>query len=242
MVTPKVISGAAAGQHTCCDATDGKGNDKLCVAESFSGPAVPGWLLAHVACMVLGWVVLLPAGVSIAAFGKERFGDGQWFAHHRSLQTMGLLVATGGALLAITNVSSHADSSHTIIGLFVMVLAWLQPLNAFMRPHATAAGEVATAARKSWETLHKTAGRSALVLAVLNLALGSRAANAYLGQGNSLAQKGWFAFALGVLVLCQLFVKMARKGKEEESGTAKPAEGKPQDEEMNYLVVPGDKR
>lgn len=42
-------------------------------------------ILAHIVLMSLGWLLFLPAGISIAALGRDHFPS-SWFAFHRGLQ------------------------------------------------------------------------------------------------------------------------------------------------------------
>lgn len=42
-----------------------------------------------------------------------------------------------------------------IMGLVVMILGWLQPLNAFIRPHPAAKNEEKPKKRLVWEIVHK---------------------------------------------------------------------------------------
>merc|ERR1712039_311414 len=60
---------------------------------------------------------------------------------------------------------------HGLIGLIVMTLGVLQPLNAVVRPH----GEGAM--RTTWEMMHKNIGRSAIVFGLLNCTFGAMVAS-----------------------------------------------------------------
>ena len=55
----------------------------------------------------------------------------------------------------------------------VMILGLLQPLNAFLRPHAPEGEETKSNARFAWEILHKSTGWLAVLLAVPTIVLGT---------------------------------------------------------------------
>jgi len=68
--------------------------------------------------------------------------------------------------------SDRAAKSHAVIGCVVMSLGLLQPLNAFLRPHKEAGGDISPA-RRIWEVVHKGSGYVALFLAAVNIVLGT---------------------------------------------------------------------
>lgn len=63
----------------------------------------------------------------------------------------------------------------------MFLLGLLQPLNAALRPHKAAPGQVVTAERVAWEWLHKGVGYTVLLLGVGAVATGLAAAGA--GEG-----------------------------------------------------------
>ena len=62
--------------------------------------------------------------------------------------------------------------AHGAMGLIVMILGLLQPLNAFFRPH-NQPGEEKSKHRQYWEYVHKGSGYFAIVLAVPTIFLGT---------------------------------------------------------------------
>ncbi len=61
-----------------------------------------------------------------------------WFKYHRIIQSVGLVVAIIAFILALSMIKgSHFDEPHHRLGLVVMILGILQPLNALIRPHPT---------------------------------------------------------------------------------------------------------
>lgn len=139
--------------------------------------------LAHGSLMMIGWGLLLPSGAIIAKFFKHR-PNGLWFKLHRSIQIVGLSLALIGWIIALTQFNVFGDKGfnnyrHGIMGMIVMVLGLLQPLNAFFRPHPPSTDQngesvaAPTTARIMWEYFHKGSGWLAVVLAIPTIALGT---------------------------------------------------------------------
>ncbi|XP_060068247.1 uncharacterized protein LOC132548400 [Ylistrum balloti] len=129
------------------------------------------WILLHGIFMMLGWGCLLIWGAIIARYfnGKGKV----WFIFHVSFQVSGLLLATVGVVFAVISVQSkHFMFAHGAIGLLVMLLGFLQPVNACFRGKRPEKGEIKTLRRKIWEILHHFSGYIAIVLAVVNISLG----------------------------------------------------------------------
>eukprot|EP01064_Diplonema_japonicum_P028918 TRINITY_DN454_c1_g1_i1.p1 TRINITY_DN454_c1_g1~~TRINITY_DN454_c1_g1_i1.p1 ORF type:complete len:547 (+),score=114.30 TRINITY_DN454_c1_g1_i1:45-1685(+) len=123
--------------------------------------------ILHGVFMFLAWGVCCNFGVLIGRYWKA--GDPKWFQAHRALMSIGLLLAIIGFGLIIPSVQSkHFMFAHGGIGLAVMIVGLLQPLNAFVRPHKAPASTLRTV----WELVHKNAGRLALLLANINIILG----------------------------------------------------------------------
>jgi hypothetical protein len=147
----------------------------------------PRLLKAHAVLMTLSWGILLPFGVLIAMTCRDVPPKGWWFKMHRVIQSTGLLVAIMAFIIVIQmvqkkNPDGHytgPHEAHMVTGLVVMIIGILQPLNAFIRPHATpdrhdssgrfvGAGEK-TMGRAMWEFVHKGLGRFAVVVGPLNV-------------------------------------------------------------------------
>lgn len=77
---------------------------------------------AHGVLMTLGWGVFIPLGIVMA--NSLRFKTPFWFHCHRVLQTLGLILALAGFILAIKEFDiSGTDTllgKHRIIGIVVM--------------------------------------------------------------------------------------------------------------------------
>ncbi|KNC74683.1 hypothetical protein SARC_12776 [Sphaeroforma arctica JP610] len=154
-------------------------NFATCSASSTFSSVNRGALYAHGIMMVSAWMVFIPLAIFSSAFRPlfatlgSKYGI-WWFHSHRILNTLGLLLSTIAFGLAFLLVPAGLDFTepHHIIGLTVMIVAWLQPLNAFIRPHVPEAGESKPLLRIVWECAHKGLGYLVLILAVLNCYLG----------------------------------------------------------------------
>lgn len=134
-------------------------------------------ILLHAGFMVVSWGIVLPLGVAIARFLKH-YPDGLWFKLHRGIQIGGLTVAVIGWAIALANFNVFGDVGmrnyyHGILGMIVMILGILQPINAFVRPHNPEEGQSKSQLRRAWEILHKTSGYVAVLLAAFTIILGT---------------------------------------------------------------------
>ncbi len=76
-----------------------------------------------------------------------------WFQAHRIIQSTGLILSIISFILALDMVpkGSHFTKVHHKLGLAVMILGILQPMNALIRPHPPKDNVPATTARKVCE-------------------------------------------------------------------------------------------
>lgn len=169
IVTSMVVNG------TCPQAPTAITTAMTCITEA--GGDVP-FIAAHGTCMLLGWGLLLPSGV-IAAKTLRHKGP-VWFKLHRGVQVTGLLLATIGWIIALSRfnvfIAGGAKLSliHGSLGMVVMSLGLLQPLNAFFRPHPSKPEDSAgmKTKRRGWEILHKGSGYLAVLLGLITVGLG----------------------------------------------------------------------
>jgi hypothetical protein len=148
----------------------------------------PRLLKVHAVLMTLSWGILLPFGVLIAMTCKDVPPKNVWwFKMHRAVQTTGLLVAIVAFTVVIMMVQKKNPDGHfagphelhMIIGLVVMIIGILQPLNAIFRPHPPKdrhdqSGRFVgttekTMGRAVWEFTHKGLGRFAIVAGMANV-------------------------------------------------------------------------
>ena len=134
------------------------------------GQAALVW--AHGGLMLLGWGMILPSGV-ITARCRAGVGDPKWFIRHRFMQCLGMLLTLSGFIIAVTQFSVFGEGhyapakAHGVMGVIVMTLGILQPINGFLRPHH------GKPYRRVWELLHKGSGYFAVTLAVPTICLGA---------------------------------------------------------------------
>lgn len=116
--------------------------------------------VAHGILMVLAFGLLMPSGTAFPLFLREQLVGKRWLHWHNGFQTSALLLATAGFIVALVMSPLHFRSTHSILGLVVLILSYLQGVFAWFRPHApkstsTVDAEPKTGRRKVWELLHK---------------------------------------------------------------------------------------
>jgi hypothetical protein len=162
--------------------------------------------IAHGVIMAVAWAFLFPIGVFYARFGKSILPasgpKARWFVTHRAVQSAGLVVAVTGFVVALFMVpsSAHFTNPHHILGLFIIIVAVLQPVNAFFRPHKSAADQPFSMSRRIWELLHKSSGYAAILLSLPNIFLGFNLISANVGF--------YVAYSLVVALVVAIFVFM----------------------------------
>jgi len=135
------------------------GGASISVAEDLST-----YWRAHGILMTIGWGILIPVGVMVARTLKDK--NPLWFYVHVVANSAGLLAAIAGFAMALIKFEREDTFRHRQVGISVMALGFLQPLNAAIRPHP--GGFL----RDQWEWVHWTVGRAALVLAIWNIFTG----------------------------------------------------------------------
>ena len=134
--------------------------------------------IAHGSLMIISWGFLLPTGVVSAHFLKHR-PNALWFKAHRIVQIVGLIIAICGWAVAlhyfevIESDDRDRAFSHAAMGMTVMILALLQPINALIRPHPPEKGEARALKRLIWEIVHKCSGYIAIILAAVTIVFGT---------------------------------------------------------------------
>lgn len=126
------------------------------------------------------------------------------FQLHRILQTVGLVLATAGFFIAVVNFDSlPSGDAHKRLGIVTMVLGWVQPLNALVRPHPPEAGERPSVLRCAWQFLHRGLGWAAVSLAVSTIIRGIQHAESFTGLTQNFAayRDGYIVAGVTLLVL-----------------------------------------
>ena len=155
----------------------------------------------HGVLMLLGWGVLLPAGVLIARYLKWK--GKIWIKLHIGMQILGLAFGIAGLALALVQFGPLGGSlgGHGLMGLLVSVLGVLQPINGFLRPNK---GKIQTPRRRAWEAVHKGLGWLALALAVPTLVTGMLTLDKQEGIALPAALPGFGCAYVAVLALLVL--------------------------------------
>lgn len=160
----------------------------------------------HGVLMMIGWGVLLPAGVLIARYLKWK--GPLWLKLHIGLQISGLAFGLAGLVLALVQFGPFGGSlgGHSLMGLLVSVLGLLQLINGFLRPKkgGRVAGAVPSPRRRAWQVFHKGLGWLALALAVPTMVTGMLTLDKQEGVALPAALPafvGAFATVLALLVL-----------------------------------------
>jgi hypothetical protein len=177
--------------------------------------APPATLWIHAACMLVAWGALIPFGVAWARLERQNTNQFQskpvWFAYHRIFQSVGCVLQLAGFACAVAFVQkgghSHFSTLHTVLGLVVVLLGALQPLNAVFRPHPHKDNSHKNLfnARTLWEYMHKGTGYFAVVLGIVNVVIGILATK-NRNYGNAIVPI--IAIAIGFFGVCLLVYVM----------------------------------
>lgn len=129
-----------------------------------------GMHIIHGVLMVLAFGLVMPAGTAFPFFLRDRLPGKRWLRWHNGFQSTALVLVTSGFAVSLAMSPLHFSSTHSILGLVVILLSYLQGGLAWFRPHAphgtgTKAAEPKSGLRMVWEVLHKR------LLAVIILAL-----------------------------------------------------------------------
>ncbi|KNC77941.1 hypothetical protein SARC_09615 [Sphaeroforma arctica JP610] len=183
-------------QHSPKDQGSYTINLSTCVGQVTSGGFDTALLHSHGIMMALAWMLFVPLAISASALRPaytQVLGPNKsmwWFHSHRLFNTLAILLATAAFVVAFWLSTEDFVNTHQKLGLAVMIIMWLQPLNAFIRPHIRANGEKRSTLRILWEVLHRALGYGAVSMAIVNV---------YLGLDEAFADD-WLYIAFGVYV------------------------------------------
>jgi len=149
--------------------------------------------LAHGILMSLAFAFLMPTGVVFPLFLRRRLS--RWLLYHKTTQLTALAVCTAGLIVIELTISpsSRWMKTHNSLGLAVVILAYVQVLVAFVRPHApkAAEGEKESPPRKSgwrkvWELSHRVLAILMPSIAIVQLFTGINHPSAAISQLGSI--------------------------------------------------------
>lgn len=136
--------------------------------------------IIHGIVMTVAWSLLVTIGVFASRFRLflfQRIADkAMWFYVHRGIQyfaVLCVLIAFGMAVYFIQeDGTAHFSNTHECLGLSVTILAFLQPINAYLRPHAAKKGLDKSIGRWAWEITHKSFGYVTWILSQVAIYFG----------------------------------------------------------------------
>ncbi|KAG2602540.1 cytochrome b561 and DOMON domain-containing protein At3g07570-like [Panicum virgatum] len=165
-----------AGEDSGDGDDEGKGERRTSPASASSsgdngGGAVLSSKRRHGVLAVVGWGVLVPAGVALARFFKRL--DPFWFYAHVAAQGLGCVVGVVAVVAGfkLDDADEGRFAAHKAIGIAVVVGAVLQATALLARPAKD------TKARRYWNWYHHNVGRAAVALGVANIFYGLSLAN-----------------------------------------------------------------
>ncbi|KAK1394633.1 hypothetical protein POM88_013689 [Heracleum sosnowskyi] len=172
-------------------------------------------LSVHGFMMFLAWGILLPGGILSARYLKHLKGDG-WFKIHVYMQYSGLAIIFLGFLFAVAELRGlYLDSIHVKFGMGAIILACVQPVNAYLRPKKSASGEIVSSNRIMWEYIHVIVGRCSIVVGMAALFSGMKhLGERYDGenvQGLTWALIIWFLVGAFTIVYLEYREKQRRR-------------------------------
>ncbi|XP_041016883.1 cytochrome b561, DM13 and DOMON domain-containing protein At5g54830 [Juglans microcarpa x Juglans regia] len=197
-------------------------------------------LAVHGFMMFLAWGILLPGGILAARYLKHIKGDG-WYQIHVYLQYSGLAIVLLALLFAVAELRGfYVTSLHVKFGITAIILACLQPVNAFMRPKKLSNGEEVSSKRVLWEYVHVIVGRSAIVVGIAALFTGMKHLDDRYGgenvHGLIWALMVWFL--MGALIVMYLEFREKRRRRDRIFGRSNWVLGNHEEDDSLDLLSP----
>lgn len=144
------------------------------------------------------------------ASSSKPCGTPLWFQSHRIVQSCAVLLSLVGLGIAVAMVqqtgSAHFGSVHGALGLAVVLLGVLQPVNAAFRPNPHKPGGTRSPACFLWEVIHRIGGYGAVLGGAAAIFLGLARAGAAVG----------FSIAYGLAILAPLLLLPLLVGRDSE--------------------------
>ncbi|XP_020593907.1 cytochrome b561, DM13 and DOMON domain-containing protein At5g54830 [Phalaenopsis equestris] len=177
-------------------------------------------LAVHGFMMFIAWGILLPGGIMAARYLKHVKGD-SWYQTHVYLQYSGIAIVLLGVLFAAAELRGfYISSPHVKFGVAAIVLACIQPINAYLRPKRPTNGEALSRRRVIWEYFHAVTGRFAILAGIVALFTGMKhLGNRYDSEnveGLTWALIIWFLL-VSLLVLYLEYLEVQRSRKDRDS-------------------------
>jgi len=179
-----------------------------------------GALFIHAVLMIAGMLFIMPVAAIPSVF-RESLGlhEGQpatWFLIHRSMQLFACVMVIGSAILAFSTQSSHFDSTHKILGTFIILFCVAQPFLAifFRKDPAT---------RHLWLASHLVFAALITIGSIITSFLGIQEATGFF-EDSQIANLQTAVY-IGAVIVAAVAVSVQFK-RLRGSGNATNAEGK----------------
>ncbi|WOK93078.1 cytochrome b561 and DOMON domain-containing protein [Canna indica] len=141
--------------------------DIVSTATEAGAPPPDALRTAHAVLNAASWGFLLPAGVAVARYLRQRTSLGpSWFYAHAAVQIAGILAGTAGFALGIVLGARSGGVEyglHRGLGVAAVVGGGLQSAALFFRPKTT------NKYRKYWKSYHHFVGYGSVVVGVVNV-------------------------------------------------------------------------
>ncbi|XP_058951957.2 ferric-chelate reductase 1-like [Pocillopora verrucosa] len=178
------MSGDKIGIHSTTPKTSPQKVDVSAIGELVAAEESITLVQVHGCLMVIAWIGFASIGMFIARHMKVLFGQRvllgtkMWFTLHRLLMVLTVVLTILGVIIIFVHAGrwTKEAGAHPITGIFVLVLAVIQPIMAVFRPHP---GEEK---RYIFNWAHRGVGLSALILAVVTVFFGLRLPDSGLGD------------------------------------------------------------
>jgi len=139
------------------------------------GTSIGTFFAIHAGLMGVPWLFLIPAAILFARYFKGTSGSA-WFQFHRAVNTLSVMAVVAALVMGLIR-GTRTETTHFILGCIVVPLAVLQVVAGVFRPAKDAT------LRSAWYVAHSWAGRTAVILAWVNIFFGMRTARADAGKG-----------------------------------------------------------
>jgi cytochrome b561 len=138
---------------------------------------------AHGFIAGIAWGLLCPLAIAASVL-RKLFNGSLWFEIHRALNTMVVLATIIAFSLAVAAINQETPEGvspqhfnprpypHRLVGLFIFIIAIVQALLGFFRPHVPEEGEKKSSVRFVWEIVHRCLGFICLGMAIYQVQSG----------------------------------------------------------------------
>ncbi|KAJ7379080.1 DOMON domain-containing protein frrs1L [Desmophyllum pertusum] len=174
--------------------------------------------------MTITWVLFASVGLFTARYMRKVWepthllGLKAWFAFHRILMTLSVLLTVTGVIVIFVHVNGWSDGAgpHPYFGIVVLVLALAQPIMAAFRPHP---GEPR---RNIFNWAHRIVGITALNLGVVTIYYGLATLGLGYGKKNESVKGGFYAvicFYIGefLVFLFEVYLINSKRNREKRT-------------------------